>query len=79
MKETFYENDDLTRILEELKGYQVSRVDEILSHEDKENVIPGTEIKFMKIAANGYIVKKIQIFEDGRVYESPARVKEINE
>lgn len=79
MKEEFYQNDNLTRILGELKGYYIAEVDGITNGERNDNFMQGTEINFKKIAANGYIEKKIQIFEDGSVYECPIRVAEIKD
>lgn len=79
MKDSFYENNNLTRILDELKGYYICDVSGITNGERNENFMQGTEIKFIKVVGNGHIEKKVQIFENGKIFEAVAKVRETHE
>lgn len=48
MKEAFYESDNLTKILEELIGYQVSRVNETYQQVQEEIADNANSVEFIE-------------------------------
>lgn len=82
MEREMFKTDDLGTVMEELKGFHVVSVEELVGMPPGEDCgeISGVQIKFMMNVKNGYIRRNIQVWENGAVYSSEAVVKEfINE